>query len=216
MSRVTRSRFPPQDKNVSFSVSIGYKDVERIKTLLKEGVDPSYDNNEAIGRAPQGDIFSSSKTVDPRSAELVKLLLSDSRVDPSANDNVALYYAVKANDIESVKLLINDKRFKITPGLQKILKYNVAPKGTESYKLIQNILETGKTPWDRKEELGAAEINKQKRYEIQEGLEKRGVPSSSGTGPLNKILDFANIPRPAKGTGRRRRKMRKNGKTRRR
>lgn len=212
MSRVTRSRFPPQDKKVSFSVSIGYKDVERIKTLLKEGVDPSYDNNQAIGRAPQGDML--SKTVDPRSAELVKLLLSDSRVDPSANDNVALYYAVKANDIESVKLLINDKRFKITPRVNKLSK--TIAKDTEIYKLIQPIVETGKTPWDRKGELGSAEINKQKRYEIQEELEKRGVPNAPGTGPLNKILDFANIPRPAKGTGRRRRKTRKNGKTRRR
>lgn len=65
-----------------------------------------------------------------------------------------------------------------------------------------------------KKKIEAAELNKQKRFEIQEGLEKRGVPGGPGTGPLKNILDYAGIPRPAKGTGRRVRKTRKSRKTR--
>lgn len=197
-----------------FLVKVENKDVERIRSFLEEGIDPSYDNNKAIAYAARGDIGIETTVADTKSPVIIKLLLADSRVNPSARDNAALYFAATTNDVESVKLLINDKRFKITRRVKNLSK--TLPKDTETYRLIQNIVEAGKTPWEQKQELGAAEINKQKRYEIQEGLEKRGVSSGPGTGPLNKILDFANIPRPAKGTGRRRRKTRKNGKTRRR
>ena len=61
----------------------------------------------------------------------------------------------------------------------------------------------------RKWRIENAELNKQKRYNIGKALEQKGVPSAPGTGPLNKILGFAGIPAPAKGTGRRKRKTRK-------
>ena len=212
----TRSQAPVEDmakKNVSFSTSVVYKDVERVRQLLQEGVDPSYDNNNAIRTAT---LLSNpmAKKVDPRTVELLTLLLADRRVDPSVDDNISLYHAAKTGNIEATKMLVNDKRFRITPRIKKLLL--TLPKNTEVYSLLQDLVDTGKTPWERKEEIGNVELNKQKRKEIQLGLESRGVPADPGSGPLNKILDFANISRPAKGTGRRRRKTRKNGKTRRR
>lgn len=79
---------------------------------------------------------------------------------------------------------------------------------SENAKVIVDYL-TSKT----REMISKAEVDKQKRDIMSRVLEQKGVPATSGTGPMNKILEYADIKKPAKGTGRRTRKRasRKNG-----
>jgi len=74
-------------------------DIDSIKSLLKDGWDPSVDDNFAIKSA-----------CDKGHLEIVKLLLQDERVDPSAGGNSALRWASNYGYIKIVKLLLQDER----------------------------------------------------------------------------------------------------------
>ena len=74
--------------------------IETIEWLLKQGVDPSADDNYLIRDLPaKGDY-----------PELIKILLADSRVSPDAKNNQALRTACVHGRIETVKLLLADLR----------------------------------------------------------------------------------------------------------
>ena len=63
------------------------------------GADPSADNNYAIQWASENS-----------HAEVVRLLLADTRVDPGANNNFAIRFASEKGHIEVVRLLLADPR----------------------------------------------------------------------------------------------------------
>jgi len=73
--------------------------LELLKTALKKGALPNIDNNFAIKCAS-----------DKGHYEIVKVLLNDARVDPSANNNYAIGFAAGNGHYEIVKLLMSDKR----------------------------------------------------------------------------------------------------------
>jgi ankyrin repeat protein len=55
--------------------------------------------------------------------EVVKLLLSDKRVDPSANNNLAIQWASRKDHLEVVKLLLSDKRVRDSLDGRDLEKY---------------------------------------------------------------------------------------------
>jgi ankyrin repeat protein len=58
--------------------------------------------------------------------EIVSLLLSDSRVDPSARDNEALKYAARKGHTEVVKLLLSDSRVEVSGEMiQEMMRISV-------------------------------------------------------------------------------------------
>ena len=59
--------------------AVKLNDIQTVKILLDKGFDPSIDNNEAIKWASWKGYL-----------EIVKLLLENKKVDPSANDNSAI------------------------------------------------------------------------------------------------------------------------------
>lgn len=65
----------------------------------------------------------------------------------------------------------------------------------------------------QRDTIGKVELDKQKREVVSKAMEQKGLPGKPGTGPLQNILEYADINRAPRGTGRRRR--RKNRKTRR-
>lgn len=72
---------------------------ELIQRLLKQGADPTVEDNIAIKIASRmGNI------------KVVKQLLLDSRVDPSADKNYAIKWATQNNHWSVVSELLNDKR----------------------------------------------------------------------------------------------------------
>lgn len=80
---------------------------------------------------------------------------------------------------------------------------------SENAKVIVDYL-TSKT----REMISKAEVDKQKRDAVGRVLEQKGVPATPGTGPMSKILEYADIRKPAKGTGgrkTRKTRSRKNG-----
>jgi hypothetical protein len=117
------------DMNNIYNI-IKYGFVDELKVKLRQGWDPSADDNRAIKwAASKGHIeivklLLADKRVDPSAeynyaiiwasyngyTEIVKLLLADDRVDPSANNNYAIRYTANKGHIEIVKLLLNDKR----------------------------------------------------------------------------------------------------------
>jgi ankyrin repeat protein len=74
-------------------------DIKGVKELLEQGVDPSDDNNFAIQEASWYG-----------HADVVSLLLQDSRVDPTYYGNWALRMACKYGYINVVKVLLQDQR----------------------------------------------------------------------------------------------------------
>ena len=87
-------------KQNEFIKSIENNDFNNIKLLLKDSeVDPSFDNNAAIGRASANGYI-----------KILTLLLQDSRVDPSDYENAALLNACMHENIKIVKLLLKDER----------------------------------------------------------------------------------------------------------
>lgn len=209
--RTTRSQAPVEDmakKNSSFSTNVVYKDIERVKQLLKEGVDPSYDNNNAIRIAnlPSNPL---SKTADPRNVELLKLLLADDRVDPSVDDNISLFHAATRNDIESMKVLINDKRFRITPMIAKLSKN---PKlNPEALEIIQRLLNKQRI---EKVQLDKSKIGELSRLNLPPEVLKN-ISEQADISYVPKGIDPTN-PRGNGGKRKKTRRTRKNGKTRRR
>lgn len=70
-----------------------------VEKCLKNGVDPSANDNEAIIEACQKHGY-----------EIIELLLEDPRVDPSARDNEALITACVGRNFPVVRLLLKDIR----------------------------------------------------------------------------------------------------------
>uniref|UniRef100_A0A6C0JS48 Uncharacterized protein n=1 Tax=viral metagenome TaxID=1070528 RepID=A0A6C0JS48_9ZZZZ len=73
-------------------------DIEQVKRLMKI-VDPSVDDNWAI-------CIASSRC----HLNVVRLLLTDSRVDPSEDDNFSIRWASIHGHLEVVRLLLEDPR----------------------------------------------------------------------------------------------------------
>src|SRR5690349_9739066 len=110
-----------QMEGVSSETNLFSSDVEEVKNALKEGVDPSAENNE--GLYYHLNLINSAIRLASRYGhlEIVKLLMSDSRVDPSAENNEGLCYhlnlinsairlASRYGHLEIVKLLLSDNR----------------------------------------------------------------------------------------------------------
>ena len=73
--------------------------VEIVAGLIKEGFDSSHNDNYAIQLASRNGHL-----------EVVKLLLQDPRVDPSAKNNYAIRWTSRKSRLEVVKLLLQDPR----------------------------------------------------------------------------------------------------------
>ncbi len=56
--------------------------------------------------------------------EIVNCLLQDPRVDPSADNNIAIRYATERNHIEIVKLLLEDSRVGVEEALEVAQRFN--------------------------------------------------------------------------------------------
>jgi DNA-binding protein YbaB len=70
--------------------------------------------------------------------EVVKLLLSDSRVDPSAEDNEALIETAEQGHVEIVKLLLSNSRLEVSVEMiQDLLSFAA---GKEVKKLLKSYL----------------------------------------------------------------------------
>ncbi len=94
-----------------------------------------------------------------------------------------------------------------------IYSYGNDPIRGKNLMVMKSVLDNKVSDVD-KERIGKSEVDKQKRQVIGQVLEQKGVPATASTGPLKNILEYADINRPAKGTGRRKRKSnktRKNG-----
>ena len=74
-------------------------DISEVERYIREGDDPSDDDNYAIQRASGNG-----------HTDVVKLLLSDKRVDPSADNNTAIQLATKYGHRDVVRLLLEDDR----------------------------------------------------------------------------------------------------------
>lgn len=103
--RVIKNRFAtipddtPATPEYVFIYACYRGDLEVVREMLKQGVDPTANKNKAIGYAS----FAGN-------TEIVKLLLSDIRVNPIDNCNYALEIAVQTGKIEVVDLLLGDIR----------------------------------------------------------------------------------------------------------
>ena len=116
--------------NERFTYAIIFGDIELIRKLIVEGVDPSVYNDWAIKYAIKHryvevvELLLKDSRIDPSVSRnwiiryvcengyirVVRLLLGDSRVDPSANDNYAIRSASYNEHIEIVELLLKDIR----------------------------------------------------------------------------------------------------------
>lgn len=74
--------------------------LEEVQRLMEMGADPSTDNNEAIVMA----------TINGH-LEIVRLLLSDSRVSSSVDDNRAIICASTNDRVEILRLLLQESQF---------------------------------------------------------------------------------------------------------
>lgn len=82
------------DLHETFIQTILRNDIEKVKQFLQEGIDPSDDDNRAIKEA-----------AEVGHTDIVKLLLTDSRVDPSSDNNIAITRARQGGHTEIVELL---------------------------------------------------------------------------------------------------------------
>lgn len=74
--------------------------LDKIKEYLDNGGDPSYDNNFLIKYL----------SMDNDSADIIKLLLNDPRVDPQVDDNYPIRKSIELNCKNVVKILLSDDR----------------------------------------------------------------------------------------------------------
>ena len=91
------------NKNILLLYAIQINNIDIVKELLQQGVDPSIDDNYAIHIAIKNGY-----------TEMVQLLLKDPRIDPNVHHNYIIRIAVAGGYIEIVKLLLKDQR--INPG----------------------------------------------------------------------------------------------------
>lgn len=116
------------DNNI-LNLSINYINI--IKLLLKYGADPTYDwNILIITFCIKGNI------------ELVKLLLENSRVDPSIYNNYCIMMASERGHTEIVKILLKDNR--VNPAI----KNNYPIKTAKMYghqEIVNLLIEDGRS-----------------------------------------------------------------------
>ena len=74
-------------------------DIETFKDCINKGFDPSYNNNEPIRMASMNG-----------NLEIVKILMSDQRVNPAGYTNGAFWLAYDEGHKDVVELLFNDER----------------------------------------------------------------------------------------------------------
>lgn len=99
-------------------IAIRQNKITRIERLIREGADPGANNNVAIRIAAGHGHF-----------EIVRLLLADPRVDPAANDNKAIKFAINGHlaqnaCFEVVRLLLADPR--VDPSVQNNFLIRIA------------------------------------------------------------------------------------------
>ena len=101
------------DKDILFQYAIKVNNIKVVKELLKDGVDPSVNDNNAIDIA-----------LKKGYTDLVKVLLQDKRVKSTINKNIFLQKVVENGNIEIVKLLLQDKN--VNPGYNNNLAIQIA------------------------------------------------------------------------------------------
>jgi len=70
--------------------------------------------------------------------EFVKLLLKDSRVDPSANDSHAIRWSIRDSNIEIIKLLLEDGRADPSDNNNYAIRYAIEYGHIEIVKILLN------------------------------------------------------------------------------
>ena len=78
---------------------VDYGDLTAVQCLLRADINPSAQDNYAIGVAAQNGHL-----------DVVELLLADKRVNPSADNNYAIRWAAHWGHLDVVQLLLKDKR----------------------------------------------------------------------------------------------------------
>jgi len=66
----------------------------------------------------------------------VKILLSDKRIDPTADDNTAIRWASAKGHVEVVKILLSDKRVDPTAGNNLAIRWASAKGHVEVVKIL--------------------------------------------------------------------------------
>lgn len=132
--------------NNSLVIPSQYNRLEILEMLLREGADPSYNNNEAIQLACEYGYLNivtrllEDKRCDPSAnnnnairiacakghTKIVDLLLKNNRVDPSASQSCALGDALSIGNIEIVIMLLNDRRVDPSADNNYAIKYTSA------------------------------------------------------------------------------------------
>src|SRR6185503_9095679 len=111
------------DKCDEFNKACENGDIEQVEYLLRF-VDPSINNWPIRIASQKGHI------------DIVRLLLEDTRVDPSEFDNQALYNACSYHHLKVVKLLLTDPR--VDPSTQNNLALSCA---AGCIKIVEFLLE---------------------------------------------------------------------------
>ena len=104
-------------------------DISVIEIYIKDGGDPSADNNAAIRWASHNG-----------HVEVVKLLINDERVDPSIYNNAAIRWASIEGHTDVVRLLLQDARVikkGIELGQEIVLDYIMSERERKIIELCQ-------------------------------------------------------------------------------
>ncbi len=105
---------------VGFAEAAARGNIKRVSSLLNN---PDINPYDAIGKA-----------VENGHIEIVRLLLTDSRIDPSTNNCMTIQKAAKSGHIEIVKLLLADPRIKRNlENLNVIMRGLKHPQDKKSY-----------------------------------------------------------------------------------
>ncbi len=105
-------------------------------------IDPSANNNKALMNACTNHNSGSQNFI-----QIVKLLLEDSRTDPSVHDNYAMNYSVHNGNVEILKLLLQDSRVDPSNLIKKIFvnkSYNSYEYGNLKEPILKLLLENYK------------------------------------------------------------------------
>ena len=73
--------------------------LEKINDIIANGTDPSYQNSRII-----------RELANYGHTEIIKVLMLDSRIDPSAVGNYAIINAFTHGHLDTVRLFLNDRR----------------------------------------------------------------------------------------------------------
>ena len=118
---------------VTLILAIHAKNLEMVQLLLDYGADPSLPYKLLHARQATYPIIEASKLC---LTDMVELLLSDARIDPSVNNNSALFYAATNGCYAVVELLLNDPRVDPLDNNEVALQVSLARKYYDIAKLI--------------------------------------------------------------------------------